>query len=76
MIDGEGRFFKEVIRSGANGEIRTPDLTLTKGALYQLSYISILTFYMERVTGIEPVSLAWKARVIASIRHPRVYQLS
>ncbi len=24
---------------------------------------------MERVTGIEPVSLAWKAKVIAIIRH-------
>ncbi len=25
---------------------------------------------MERVAGIEPASLAWKAKVIASIRHP------
>ena len=26
---------------------------------------------MERVKGVEPSSLAWKARVIAVIRHPR-----
>ncbi len=68
LKDSEGI---EDLRTGANRQIRTADLTLTKGALYQLSYISthILT-KMERVAGIEPASLAWKAKVIASIRHP------
>ena len=28
---------------------------------------------MERRAGIEPASLAWKARVIASIRTPRLF---
>lgn len=28
---------------------------------------------MERVRGIEPLSIAWKAMVIAIIRHPRVW---
>ena len=43
---------------------------------YKLSYESEIACYekgflflMERVTGIEPVSLAWKAKVIAIIRH-------
>ena len=54
--------------SGADRQIRTADLTLTKGALYQLSYIST---YLERAVGIEPTSSAWKAEVIAIIRCPR-----
>ena len=53
--------------SGADRQIRTADLTLTKGALYQLSYIST---YLERAVGIEPTSSAWKAEVIAIIRCP------
>ena len=28
---------------------------------------------MERVTGIEPVSRAWQARVIATIRYPHFF---
>jgi hypothetical protein len=28
---------------------------------------------VERVEGIEPSSLAWKARVIAFIRYPRLF---
>ena len=39
--------------SGADRQIRTADLTLTKGALYQLSHISNV---MERAAGIEPAS--------------------
>ena len=66
------RTSSELRRSGANRQIRTADLTLTKGALYQLSYIS--TPNMERVAGIEPASPAWKAGVIASIRPPHIYQ--
>ena len=39
--------------------------------LYELnSYSSKST--LERVAGIEPASSAWKAEVIASIRHPRI----
>ena len=56
--------------NGADRQIRTADLTLTKGALYQLSHISIHLQRLERVAGIEPASSAWKAEVIASIRHP------
>jgi hypothetical protein len=59
------------LRNGADRQIRTADLTLTKGALYQLSHISIHLQRLERVAGIEPASSAWKAEVIASIRHPQ-----
>jgi hypothetical protein len=52
-------------KNGADRQIRTADLTLTKGALYQLSHIST---DLERAVGIEPTSSAWKAEVIAIIR--------
>ncbi len=52
----------EKFLDGADRQIWTADLTLTKGALYQLSYIS--KKYLERTAGIEPALLAWKARVI------------
>ena len=55
--------------SGADRQIRTADLTLTKGALYQLSHIST---DLERAVGIEPTSSAWKAEVIAIIRCPQI----
>ena len=55
------------LKSGADTQSRTGDLTLTKGALYQLSHIST---YLERAAGIEPASSAWKAEVIAIIRCP------
>ncbi len=61
----------ELSENGADRQIRTADLTLTKGALYQLSHISIHLQRLERVAGIEPASSAWKAEVIASIRHPQ-----
>ena len=32
-------------------------------------------FYLERVRGIEPLSSAWKAEVIAIIRHPQNYYI-
>ena len=54
---------------GAASVIRTRDLTLTKGALYQLSYIST---DLERAAGIEPASSAWKAEVIAIIPCPQI----
>ena len=66
----------ELSENGADRQIRTADLTLTKGALYQLSHISIHLQRLERVAGIEPASSAWKAEVIASIRHPLIYRLS
>jgi hypothetical protein len=50
-------------KNGADIQIRTGDLTLTKGALYQLSHIGSL-FELERVAGIEPASSAWKAEVL------------
>ena len=62
----------ELSKNGADRQIRTADLTLTKGALYQLSHISIHLQRLERVAGIEPASSAWKAEVIASIRHPLI----
>ena len=49
--------------SGADRQIRTADLTLTKGALYQLSHISV-TQKMERTARIELAALAWKAKVL------------
>ena len=65
--------------NGAHKAIRTPDLFLTKEVLYLLSYMSLkssspcfLPNVLERVAGIEPASSAWKAEVIASIRHPQI----
>ena len=31
----------------------------------------LVLFYLERVTGIEPVSRPWQGRIIATIRYPR-----
>lgn len=31
----------------------------------------IWSFFLERVTGLEPVSPAWKAGIIAAIRYPQ-----
>ena len=59
---------------GAHTVIRTRDLFLTKEVLYRLSYMSVIhhsLLRLERVAGIEPASSAWKAEVIATIRHPR-----
>jgi hypothetical protein len=50
-------------KNGAHEQIRTADLTLTKGVLYQLSYMSMKTS-LERAAGIEPASSAWKAEVL------------
>jgi hypothetical protein len=47
------KLYNELGESGADRQIRTADLTLTKGALYQLSHISTL---LERAVGIEPTS--------------------
>ena len=61
---------------GAHRRIRTADLSLTKGVLYQLSYVSLGPVgpgarfgtgpfdCVERVAGIEPASSAWKAEVL------------
>ena len=49
--------------SGADRQIRTADLTLTKGALYQLSHIS-MHHRLERTARIELAALAWKAKVL------------
>ncbi len=40
------------LKSGADTQSRTGDLTLTKGALYQLSHISTLPYIDRRVTKI------------------------
>ena len=64
------KYQKEKIAwAGADTQIWTGDLTLTKGALYRLSYISTQN-EVERAAGIEPASSAWKAEVIAIIRCP------
>ena len=53
------------LHNGAHERSRTADLTLTKGVLYQLSYMSELSQkQLERVAGIEPASSAWKAEVL------------
>ena len=66
-------------RIGAHGGNRTRDLSLTKGVLYHRAtwafwnrkndtkdFLNFKTSLqtMERETGIEPASLAWKARVL------------
>lgn len=38
-------------------------------------WVKLSSNLMERVTGIEPVSTAWKAVVIAVIRHPHCQKL-
>ncbi len=48
---------------GAHDRSRTDDLTLTKGVLYQLSYMG-KNHILERVMGIEPTPSAWKAEVL------------
>jgi hypothetical protein len=53
--------------NGAHDRSRTGDLTLTKGVLYQLSYMGNHKRHstqMERVMGIEPTPSAWKAEVL------------
>jgi hypothetical protein len=50
-------------KSCADRQIRTADLTLTKGALYQLSHISD-SQKLERTARIELAALAWKAKVL------------
>ena len=54
--------------TGAHARNRTGDLTLTKGVLYQLSYmgrkLAIAGHNLERVMGIEPTPSAWKAEVL------------
>ena len=74
-----GRMPSITLQLGAHKAIRTPDLFLTKEVLYLLSYMSLkssspcfLPNVLERVAGIEPASSAWKAEVIASIRHPQI----
>ena len=64
--------YSEPIRlnPGADIRTRTGDLSLTKGVLYLLSYISIVRLRqrrrvaVERVAGIEPALPAWKAGVL------------
>ena len=50
-------------KNGADNQIRTGDLSLTKGVLYRLSHIGCL-FELERVARIELASSAWKAEVL------------
>ena len=45
---------------------RTSTLDLRRVLLYPIK----LRGHMERVTGVEPVSPAWKASIIATIRYP------
>ncbi len=42
---------RKIFKAGADTQIRTGDLTLTKGALYQLSYIS--EFFFNKVLLID-----------------------
>ena len=50
-------------------ENREKGLYITLKGLIQL--YQAYAFNMERVMGIEPTSSAWKAEVIAIIRHPQ-----
>ena len=58
------------IEYGAHNWTRTSDLSLTKGVLYRLSYMGkparqdSYQWLLERETGIEPASSAWKAEVL------------
>ena len=53
------------LHNGAHERSWTADLTLTKGVLYQLSYMSeTLQTQLERVARIELASSAWKAEVL------------
>ena len=58
--------------SGTPGGTRTPDLLLRR----QLLYPAELLARVERVTGIEPASPAWKAGALAVVLHPRMQPLA
>ena len=49
------------------GAIRTRDLWFRKPLLYPAELLA----HMERVTGIEPASPAWKAGALAVVLHPQ-----
>ena len=60
-----------LLRIGAHNRNRTDDLFLTKEVLYRLSYVSVVpccvlpfACTVERVMGIEPTSVAWKATAL------------
>ena len=55
------------ISLGADGEIRTHDLFLTK----EVHYHCVTSANLERGRGIEPLALAWKAKVLP-LYEPRI----
>ena len=60
-------------RRGENGTpegTRTPGLLLRRQLLYPTELLAH-TVKLERVTGIEPASPAWKAGALAIVLHPR-----
>ena len=56
--------------SGTPGGTRTPDLLLRRQLLYPAE---LLAYRVERVTGIEPASPAWKAGALAVVLHPQAH---
>ena len=54
--------------NGALKGTRTPGLLLRRQLLYPAE---LLAYRVERVTGIEPASPAWKAGALAVVLHPQ-----
>ena len=61
-------FYLTLAASGTPGGTRTPDLLLRRQLLYPAE---LLAYRVERVTGIEPASPAWKAGALAVVLHPQ-----
>ena len=57
-------------KSGAPEGTRTPGLLLRRQLLYPAELLAHKK--VERVTGIEPASPAWKAGALAIVLHPRL----
>ena len=60
----------KALKNGTPEGIRTPGLLLRRQLLYPTELLAH-SDKLERVTGIEPASPAWKAGALAIVLHPR-----
>ena len=60
----------DIEKNGTPEGTRTPGLLLRRQLLYPTELLAH-TVKLERVTGIEPASPAWKAGALAIVLHPR-----
>ena len=70
-VPKQGASFQTGIHASGTPEgTRTPHLLLRRQLLYPNE---LLAHGMERVTGIEPASPAWKAGALAVVLHPQAH---